>query len=258
MQTVEMSGITNQFGEVLANDSVAFSAFSGEIHGLIGENGAGKSTLMKILAAMYRADRGEIRVDGKRVVIRSAHAARRLGIAMVYQRFSLVEALTGLENVILGCEPGGFFLRGHEDTERAVRGLCGKFGFSFDLSTKVSNLAFGEKQQLEIVKALFRGAQLLILDEPTSLLAPPEVEPLFRIIRTLRAEGKIIVFISHKLQEVIDLADRITVMREGRVVATDKKDAFSRDMLAEMIVGARPERVEQRHRRRPKLLGYRE
>ena len=250
MKTVEMRAITKRFGDILANNSVQFSAFSGEIHGLIGENGAGKSTLMKILAGMYRPDGGEIDVDGKRVSIRSAQAAQRLGIAMVYQRFSLVEALTGLENVILGCEPGGFFLRGSGGTEKSVRELCGKFGFTFDVSAKVSNLAVGEKQQLEIVKVLFRGAALLILDEPTSLLAPSEVEPLFRILRTLRSEGKIVVFISHKLEEVMDVADRITVMREGRVVAAGEKGLFSRDKLADMIVGVRPESALQTARRR--------
>jgi len=255
MKTVDMRGITKRFGDILANDSVQFSALSDEIHGLIGENGAGKSTLMKILAGMYRADRGDIHFDGKQVAVRSARAARRLGIAMVYQQFSLVEALTGLENVILGDEPGGFFLRNRSSTEKAVRELCGKFGFTIELSAKVSNLAVGEKQQLEIVKALFRGAELLILDEPTSLLAPPEVEPLFRIVRTLRSEGKIVVFISHKLEEVMELADRITVMREGCVVAAGQKGLFSREKLADMIVGARQASVRQRARRRRAASG---
>lgn len=250
MKTVEMRAITKRFGDIMANNSVQFSAFSGEIHGLIGENGAGKSTLMKILAGMYRPDGGEIDIDGKRVHIRSAQAAQRLGIAMVYQRFSLVEALTGLENVILGSEPGGFFLRGIGDTEKSVRELCGKFGFTFDVSATVSDLTVGEKQQLEIVKVLFRGAELLILDEPTSLLAPPEVEPFFRIIRTLRSEGKVVVFISHKLEEVLDVADRITVMRKGRVVAAGEKRLFSRDKLADMIVGVRPESSRQTGQRR--------
>ena len=258
MNTVLMKGITRRFGDVLANDSVEFSAFSGEIHGLVGENGAGKSTLMKILAGMYRADRGEIRVDGKPVVIHSPHTARRFGIAMVYQQFSLVEALTAFDNVILGSEPGGFFLRNLDDAEQRVRLLCRKFRFTFDLLSRVSSLSVGEKQQLEIVKALFRGAQLLILDEPTSLLAPPEVEPLFRIIRTLRAEGKCIIFISHKLDEILELGDRITVMRDGRVVATGEKSAFSRDRLAELIVGTVPKRVERLGRRKAAVRGTRD
>jgi len=245
MNTVEMSGITKRFGPVVANDAVEFRAFSGEVHGLIGENGAGKSTLMKILAGMYRADRGEIRIDGKRVGISSPHAARELGIAMVYQRFSLVEALTGLENVILGDEPSGFFFRGRSDVEKRVRDLCAKFNFGLNLASAVSDLTVGEKQQLEIVKALYRGAELLILDEPTSLLAPPEVEPLFRIVRRLRSEGKIVVFISHKLDEVMDVADRITVMRDGRVVAADEKQTFDRATLAGLIVGTASEYVEQ-------------
>ena len=245
-----MKRITKRFGEILANDSVEFSAFSGEIHGLIGENGAGKSTLMKILGGMYRADDGEIHIDGKRVAIGSPHIARQRGIAMVYQQFSLVEALTALENVVLCLETGGFFLRNLGDVERLVREICRKFNFTFELSSRVSDLAVGEKQQLEIVKALVRGAELLILDEPTSLLAPPEVEPLFGIIRTLRAEGKTVVFISHKLEEVMDVADRITVMREGRVVATGERNVFCRDTLAELIVGARPERKERRRARR--------
>ncbi|MCK5557370.1 MAG: ATP-binding cassette domain-containing protein, partial [Candidatus Hydrogenedentes bacterium] len=245
-----MKRITKRFGEILANDSVEFSAFSGEIHGLIGENGAGKSTLMKILGGMYRADDGEIHIDGKRVAIGSPHIARQRGIAMVYQQFSLVEALTALENVVLCLEPGSFFLRNLGDVERLVREICRKFNFTFELSSRVSDLAVGEKQQLEIVKALVRGAELLILDEPTSLLAPPEVEPLFGIIRTLRAEGKTVVFISHKLEEVMDVADRITVMREGRVVATGERNVFCRDTLAELIVGARPERKERRRARR--------
>jgi len=255
MKTVEMRAITKRFGDILANNSVQFTAYSGEIHGLIGENGAGKSTLMKILAGMYRPDGGEIDIDGKRVSIRSAQAAQRLGIAMVYQRFSLVEALTGLENIILGCEPGGFFLRNRRDTQKSVRELCARFGFTFDLTAKVGNLAIGQRQQLEIVKALFRGAELLILDEPTSLLAPPEVEPLFRIIRTLRSERKIVVFISHKLEEVMDIADRITVMREGRVAAAGEKNMFSRNKLADMIVGDRSVPLRQATRRRSAPAG---
>jgi simple sugar transport system ATP-binding protein len=252
MKSVVMKGITKRFGHVLANDWAEFRAFSGEIHGLIGENGAGKSTLMKILAGMYRADTGEVRINGKPAAIASPHAARQLGIAMVYQQFSLVDALTGLENVILGSEPGGFFLRDLGDVEKSVRDLCRKFNFTFDLSSRAGSLAVGEKQQLEIVKALVRGAELLILDEPTSLLAPPEVGPLFDVMRTLRTEGKIVVFISHKLEEVMDVADRITVMREGAVVASGLKRVFSRDALAELIVGARPERTEGRaHRKRP-------
>ncbi len=251
MKRVVMKGITKRFGHVVANDWVEFSASSGEIHGLIGENGAGKSTLMKILAGMYRADHGEIRVDGKPAAITSPRAARQLGIAMVHQQFSLVDALTALENVILGSELGGFFLRDLAEAEKSVRDLCRKFNFTLDMSSRVSDMTVGEKQQLEIVKALVKGAELLILDEPTSLLAPPEVEPLFDVIRTLRTEGTIVVFISHKLEEVMHVADRITVMREGCVVASGLKRVFSQDTLAELIIGARLEHKEGRARRRP-------
>jgi len=259
MNVVEMSGITKRFGVVVANKAVEFRAVCGEVHGLIGENGAGKSTLMKILAGMYRADRGEILVDGKCVTISSPHTARRLGIAMVYQQFSLVEALTGLENVILGDEPRDFFFRGRSDAEKTVGDLCAKFNFGLNLRSTVSDLTVGEKQQLEIVKALYRGAELLILDEPTSLLAPLEVEPLFRIVRRLRSEGKIVVFISHKLDEVMDVADRITVMRDGRVVAAGEKQTFNRDALAGLIVGTASEYMEQeRPPRRAVASGARE
>jgi len=257
MKSVLMKDITKRFGHVVANDSAEFSAFSGEIHGLVGENAAGKSTLMKILAGMYRADRGEIRIDGKRVVVSSPHVAKKLGIAMVYQQFSLVDALTAIENVILGSEPGGILLRNLGDVERRVDNLCRKFNFSFDLSSRVSAMTVGEKQQLEVVKALVRGAELLILDEPTSLLAPPEVEPLFDMMRTLRAEGTIVILISHKIDEVMDVADRMTVMRDGRVAASGLKRIFSRDSLAELIVGARPDRKEGRARRRRLLRAKR-
>ncbi len=235
---IEMRGITKRFPRVLANDKVDFSVYKGEIHALVGENGAGKTTLMNILYGLYRPDEGEIYIRGKFIHIANPHVAIENGIGMVHQHFMLVEPLTVAENVILGNEPKkrGFFID-RARAEREVQDLSNRFGFNINPRAKVSSLSVGIEQQVEIIKVLYRGADILILDEPTAVLTPQEVEELFSILRSLRDQGKTIIFITHKLQEVIALADRVTVMRQGRVVGVKDIEDTTREDIARMMVG---------------------
>ncbi len=210
----------------------------GEVHALLGENGAGKSTLMNVVYGLVRPDSGEIMVDGNRVEIGSPLDAIRLGIGMVHQHFMLIPPLTVAENIILGQE--GEFARGLIDVERAgaaVRKLSSDYGLAVDPRAKVEGLSVGVQQRVEILKALYKGARILILDEPTAVLTPQEVEGLFRIVRSLTDEGKAVIFITHKLAEVMAVADRITVMRQGKVVDTRKPAEASLAELARMMVG---------------------
>ncbi len=235
---VVMRGITKAFPGVVANDHVDFSAEKGEVHGLLGENGAGKTVLMSVLYGLYRPDEGEILIDGRRVEVDSPSAAIRLGIGMVHQHFMLVPSLTVAENIILGAEPtrNGFLL----DRERMLRDVgefCDRYSLDVDLDAPVFNLSVGVQQRVEILKALYRGADILILDEPTAVLTPPEVEDLFEAIEALKAEGKTVIFISHKLKEVLRVCDRVTVLKKGRVVDTVKASETDREGLAVMMVG---------------------
>ncbi len=233
-----MSGITKIFPGVVANDGVDFVVENAEIHGLLGENGAGKTVLMSILYGLYQPDGGKIFVHGNKVKINDPSVAIKLGIGMVHQHFMLVPSLTVAENIILGIEQtkNTVFL----DTKRILSNLedfCERYKLHVDLNAHVHILPVGVQQRVEILKALYRGADILILDEPTSVLTPPEVEELFKAIRTLKEQGKTVIFISHKLREVLAICNRITVLRRGKVVGTVKTIETDRDELVEMMVG---------------------
>jgi simple sugar transport system ATP-binding protein len=232
---VALEGITKRFPGVVANDDVSLELRAGEVHALIGENGAGKSTLMRILYGMYPADAGRFLIRGEEVKIHSPRDAIARGIGMVHQHFVLVDPFTVAENVILGDEGGAVLDEG--DAERKVRELAEAYGFHIDPHATVENLSVGEEQRVEILKALYRGVDILILDEPTAVLTPAETSDLFENLRRLRADGKSIVFISHKLDEVLEIADRITVLRRGVVVGETTPAETSKARLAEMMVG---------------------
>ncbi|HWL42331.1 MAG TPA: ABC transporter ATP-binding protein [Ilumatobacter sp.] len=235
---IELIGITKRFPGVVANDDVNLRVEPGEIHAICGENGAGKSTLMKILYGMQPADEGTMLIDGQEVHFGSPTDAIEAGIGMVHQHFMLAEQMTVLENVILGSEPTRFGVIDVARAENHLREVGVAYGLSVDPHDLVETLEVGEKQRVEIIKVLYRGAKILILDEPTAVLVPQEVEELFRNLRELQAGGATIIFIDHKLQEVLEIADRITVIRRGKTVTTvDAADVSAAD-LAELMVGS--------------------
>lgn len=239
---LRMTGIRKSFPGVVAIDGVDFTVGPGEVMGILGENGAGKSTLMNILYGLYVMDEGSIEMQGKRVRIRNSADAIALGLGMVHQAFTLVPNLTVMENIILGSEPshGGFIDRA--EARRQVQDLIKQVGLEMDLDTLAEDLPTGFKQRVEILKALHRGAKVLILDEPTAVLTPLESEELFRSVRRLTQGGSTVIFITHKLKEVMAVTNRITVMRRGKVVVTlDTKDATF-DLLANAMVGRQVER----------------
>jgi ABC-type uncharacterized transport system ATPase subunit len=235
---LEMRGITKRYPGVLANDAIDLDVRAGEIHALLGENGAGKSTLMNILYGLAVPDEGEILIGGKSIQIGSPHDAIGLGISMVHQHFMLVPVLTVADNILLGEEPmsGPIFLD-QEAAHRRIRELGGRFGWDIDPDQRVGSLAVGWQQRVEILKALYRNARVLVLDEPTAVLTPQETKEIFGVLRNLRDEGYAIVFISHKLYEVLEIADRITEIRRGRVVGSREPRATNEEVLAEMMVG---------------------
>ena len=232
---VVMEGVSKRFPGVLANDEVTIDLRKGEVHALIGENGAGKSTLMRVLYGLYPPDGGTIRVKGEVVKIASPRDAIALGIGMVHQHFVLVDPFTVAENIILGDEGSPIL---HSDlAEKQVAQLSEAYGFEIDPTAPVEDLSVGEEQRVEILKALYRGVDILILDEPTAVLTPAETQELFANLRKLRDDGKTIVFISHKLDEVLAIADRITVLRRGAVVGETTPAETNKAKLAEMMVG---------------------
>ncbi|HUS43941.1 MAG TPA: ABC transporter ATP-binding protein [Ilumatobacteraceae bacterium] len=235
---LELRGITKRFPGVVANDSVDLTVEEGQVVALLGENGAGKSTLMNILYGLYSADEGEILIDGEPLTLGSPSESIAAGIGMVHQHFMLVPVFTVAENVILGIEPtnriGALKQR---DAEESVRELSAQFGFDIDPHAIVENLPIGVQQRVEIIKVLLRNARFLVLDEPTAVLTPQEVDDLFVIIEQLRAAGKGIVFISHKLKEALHIADRIVVMRQGKTVAEVDPSATTEQDLATLMVG---------------------
>ncbi|RLE90144.1 MAG: heme ABC transporter ATP-binding protein [Thermoprotei archaeon] len=233
---VKMQGITKRFPGVTANDHVDFELRAGEIHALLGENGAGKTTLMNILYGLYRPDEGEIYVGNRRVKIGSPKDAIKLGIAMVHQHFKLIESLTVAENIALCIEEYKFFSH-IQDVKKNIGELSEKYGLRIDPDARVWQLSAGEKQRVEILKALIRRAKILILDEPTSVLTPPEKRELFKILRRMAEEGCGIVFITHKLHEVMEVSDRVTVLRKGRVVATLQTSETNPKQLAKLMLG---------------------
>ena len=235
---LELRGITKEFPGVLANDHVDFDLRRGEVHALLGENGAGKSTLMSILYGLYTPDSGEILMNGEPVAINSPKDAIELGIGMVHQHFMLIPVMTVTENIVLAQEPrhAGVLLDYDAAAER-VRELSTSFGLAVDPNARIQKITVGQQQRVEILKALYRGAEILILDEPTAVLTPQEARELFEIIEGLKAQGKSIVFISHKLNEVLEVADRITVLRRGKRVETIPRDGATEAGLARSMVG---------------------
>jgi general nucleoside transport system ATP-binding protein len=234
---LEMQGIRKVFPGIVANDDVSLDIRSGEVHALLGENGAGKSTLMNILYGLYRRDGGDIRLHGRPVDFGSARDSIQAGIGMVHQHFMLIPVMTVAENIVLGVEPRQGILLDERGAERRVRELSQQFGLAVDPGALVSDITVGQEQRVEILKALYRGAEILILDEPTAVLTPQEAQELFAIIRSLQADGKSIIFISHKLNEVLEIADRITVLRRGKVIETVPREGATEASLARAMVG---------------------
>jgi ABC-type uncharacterized transport system ATPase subunit len=235
---LELRQITKRFPGVVANDSIDLDLRRGEVHALLGENGAGKSTLMNVLYGLYRPDEGEILLDGKQVSFGSAKDAIEAGIGMVHQHFMLIPVMTVTENIVLGAEPvrqGG--LLDYGTARDRVRELAQRFGFAIDPDARIQDITVGQEQRVEILKALYRRADILILDEPTAVLTPQEANELFAILRSLKAEGMSIVFISHKLNEMLEIADRITVLRRGKKVGTVPREGATEPELARMMVG---------------------
>ncbi|HYR74299.1 MAG TPA: ABC transporter ATP-binding protein [Pyrinomonadaceae bacterium] len=234
---LELRNITKRFGEVLANDRVSFSVTPGTIHAIVGENGAGKSTAMRIAYGFYTADSGEILINGQVHQIRTPHDAIALGIGMVHQHFMLVEPMTVAENIVLGAEPGNAVSLDLRKAAEEIRKVSDEFKLSVDPNALIETLSVGQQQRVELLKALYRHAQLLILDEPTAVLTPQEVEEFFAILRGMRAQGKTIVIITHKLSEVLAISDEVTVMRDGQVVGNVKTSETNAAELARMMVG---------------------
>jgi simple sugar transport system ATP-binding protein len=234
-----MRGITKRFPGVVANERVDFEAAAGEVHALLGENGAGKSTLSNILTGLYRPDDGEIFVNGRQVHFHAPRDALEAGISMVHQHFRLVEPFTVAENVVLGDHRGEgrtFRLR-HRAIERRVAELSQRYGLAVDPRARIWQLSLGEQQRVEILKALYREARILILDEPTAVLTPQEADVLFETMREMAAEGRTVIFISHKLHEVMAVADRVTVLRGGHSLATVQAAEATPRSLATLMVG---------------------
>ena len=246
---MEMLGIVKRFPGVLANDHVDFSVHSGEVHALLGENGAGKSTLMRILYGLYRPDEGRILIDGSPVQIESPHDAIRIGIGMIHQHFMLVPTLTVAENVALGLASSRGPLTDLDVVSKRIQMLAEMYGLQVDPNAYVWQLAVGQQQRVEIIKVLYRGAALLILDEPTAVLTPQEVQDLFVTLHQMVKDGHALIFISHKLQEVVDISDRVTVLRDGRSIGSRPIGDTTKEELARMMVGRevgfKPERAEK-------------
>src|SRR5215210_2026262 len=235
---LDLRGITKRFPGVVANDGVDFELRRGEVHALLGENGAGKSTLMNVLYGLYQPDEGEIRVHGKPAAIRSPKDAIDLGIGMVHQHFMLIPVMTVTENIVLAAEPtkAGVLLD-YDAATRRVEEIAKTFNFVIDPRARIENIGVGQQQRVEILKALYRGADVLILDEPTAVLTPQETRELFGILRSLTREGMAVIFISHKLHEVLEIADRITVLRRGQTIETLRREGATQAGLAKLMVG---------------------
>ncbi len=236
---VHMENITKTFGPIAANSRVNFDIYKGEILSLLGENGSGKTTLMNMLSGIYLPDEGEIYVKGNAVSIRSPKDAFDLGIGMIHQHFKLVDVFTACENVALGLGKGVKYNK--RDIAARIKEICDKYGFEVDPNQKVYNMTVSQKQTLEIVKVLYRGADILILDEPTAVLTPQESENLFHVIRNMREDGKSIVMITHKLHEVLEISDRIAVLRKGEYVGDIRINEATEELLTEKMVGKKVE-----------------
>ncbi len=234
---VEMLGITKRFPGIIANDNITLQLKKGEIHALLGENGAGKSTLMSVLFGLYQPEEGEIHKDGKKVEIRNPNDANALGIGMVHQHFKLVEVFTVLDNIIMGVEPCKYgFLQKKEARQKVIE-LSEKYGLHVDPDAKIEDITVGMQQRTEILKMLYRDNEILIFDEPTAVLTPQEIDELMQILRNLAAEGKSILFITHKLNEIMAVADRCSVLRKGKYIGTVNIADTTQEELSRMMVG---------------------
>jgi ABC-type uncharacterized transport system ATPase subunit len=236
---IELVGIDKKFGAVHANKDINLAVRKGSIHGIIGENGAGKSTLMSILYGFYQADSGEIRVNGQPITIRDSQAAIAAGIGMVHQHFMLVENFSVLENIMLGAEGGPLLGKSTKAVRKELKRLEDEYGLAVDPDALIEHLPVGLQQRVEILKTMYRGAEILILDEPTGVLTPAEADHLFRILGMLRDQGKTVVLITHKLREIMAITDTVSVMRRGEIVATRRTAETSAQELAELMVGRR-------------------
>ena len=234
---LELKNINKSFGHVQANKNINLTIKKGTIHGIIGENGAGKSTLMSIVYGLYQADTGSINVSGKEIKLRSPRDSIESGIGMVHQHFMLVENFTVIENIVLGFEGEFVFGKKLEKAKEDLQKLCETYKLNIDLDSVISDLSVGFRQRVEILKSLYRGAEIFILDEPTGVLTPQEVDELFKILRSLKEEGKTIVLITHKLNEIMALTSEVSVMRQGEVVGHTKTTDTNKEKLAEMMVG---------------------
>jgi len=234
---LELKDINKSFGHVHANKNINLQINKGTIHGIIGENGAGKSTLMSIVFGLYQADSGTIKINGKEIKLKSPRDSILSGIGMVHQHFMLVENFTVLENIILGFEGELVFGKNLEKAKKDLKNLCDTYKLNIDLDSTISDLSVGFRQRVEILKSLYRGAEIFILDEPTGVLTPQEVDELFKILRSLKEEGKTIVLITHKLNEIMNLTSEVSVMRQGEMVGHTKTENTNKEKLAEMMVG---------------------
>ncbi|SIO14147.1 ABC transporter ATP-binding protein [Vannielia litorea] len=234
---IELRGISKAFGPVQANKDISLSVKRGAIHGIIGENGAGKSTLMSILYGFYKADAGEILIGGKPTLIPDSQAAIAAGIGMVFQHFKLVQNFTVLENVVLGAEDGALLGPSLAKARKELTALAAEYGLKIDPDAVIQDIGVGMQQRVEILKALYRQAEILILDEPTGVLTPAEADQLFRILERLKAEGKTVILITHKLREIMEITDTVSVMRRGEMTATVQTATTSPEELAELMVG---------------------
>ena len=231
---IEMRGITKRFGQVVANDSIDLTINKGEILALLGENGSGKTTLMNMLSGIYQPDEGEIFKEGERIFIRSPREAFEYGIGMIHQHYKLIEVFTAAQNIILGLDEGKMDLR---KTNERVSEICGRYGFEIDLSKKVYDMSVSQKQTVEIVKVLYRGADILILDEPTAVLTPQETQKLFKVLMNMKKDGKAIIIITHKLHEVMEVSDKVAVLRKGKYIGTVNTSETNPQALTDMMVG---------------------
>ena len=232
---IEMRGITKTFGSVVANNNIHLNVKHGEILALLGENGSGKTTLMNMLSGIYKPDKGSIFVDGKEVSIDSPEDSKKLGIGMVHQHFKLVDVFSAADNIWMGKEKPGFGLK--KDRFEQFQQISQKFGFDLDPRKKVYNMAVTEKQTLEIIKVLYYGAKIIILDEPTAVLTVQEIEKLFNVLRKMKEEGHAIIIITHKLNEVLDISDRVSILRKGEYITTVDTATTNEQELTEWMVG---------------------
>ena len=234
-KSIQLENITKTFGSVIANKDINLTVYKGEIHALLGENGAGKSTLMNVLSGIYSPDSGSVLIDGKKVQLKSPKDSIRMGIGMIHQHFKLVDVLTAKENIIAG-QKGSFFVD-QKKLSTQIREISQKFGLEVDPDKKIYNMSVSEKQTVEILKVLYRGADILIMDEPTAVLTPQETEKLFKIMRKMKEAGCAVIIITHKLNEVMEISDRITTLRKGQTVGTVNKVETDAKKLTDLMVG---------------------